>query len=496
MYTPDRISSLVTRALALFDATASAHHLSPEQRDDLALAAACYATARQLGTPHPDISGRDAVLATAHLGLAPERRCVIASAVAFQRPQVRRRREPAFLWLSARQQTTALRLSALLLVADALLAVPPSACAISYHDDVTTIQASRIPVGLAANSPALARWQQHIGSIQIAETTSDTLQLALDTSANSELASAYQPVAVPLRLHPAEPLTEGVRRILRHQFERLLAREQSVRDDEDIEDLHQMRVASRRLRASLQVVEPFFDAQLIQRFRRGLRRVAASLGAVRDRDVISDHLRTYQAGLPAQERAALAPLWAAITKDRAKSRCDLLARLDAPRYTRFKYAFAAFLTTPGAGVAALPETEHPLRVRDALGSLLWRRYEELRAFEDVLLTGPEEIQHQARITGKHLRYTIECFAEAIGEPTHALLEPLSTLLSTLGELQDAATARQYLAGLGLADDLAVQAYLSSRDAECETLSIILPEHWDHVSNAGYRGRLLAVLADL
>ena len=46
----------------------------------------------------------------------------------------------------------------------------------------------------------------------------------------------------------------------------------------------------------------------------------------------------------------------------------------------------------------------------AVGSLLWQRYEAVRAFEPILLAGEEEVQHQARIAGKHLRYTIECFA--------------------------------------------------------------------------------------
>src|SRR5215212_5482664 len=48
------------------------------------------------------------------------------------------------------------------------------------------------------------------------------------------------------------------------------------------EDVHQMRVATRRLRASLQVVEGVYDPKLIRRYRRGLRQIAESLGAVRD----------------------------------------------------------------------------------------------------------------------------------------------------------------------------------------------------------------------
>lgn len=180
------------------------------------------------------------------------------------------------------------------------------------------------------------------------------------------------------------------------------------------EDIHQLRVATRRLRASLQVVAPCFDQRAIRRFRRGLRHLAAALGAVRDRDVFLEHLRYTQEALPAAEREQLTRLQVSVAQERATARQALLVRLDSPRYARFKEAFATFLSTPGAGVGPLPATGQPLRVRDLAGSLLWGRYEALRAFEPVLLASEEVIQHEARIAGKRLRYTTECFAEAIG----------------------------------------------------------------------------------
>lgn len=109
MQVPEPVRVLVSCALALFDATTSAHRMSPEQRDSLMIAAACYAAARQVDAARPEIAGRDAVLALTHDDLTPEQRSIIASAVTFQRARLRRRREPAFLWLSSHAQTTALR---------------------------------------------------------------------------------------------------------------------------------------------------------------------------------------------------------------------------------------------------------------------------------------------------------------------------------------------------------------------------------------------------
>jgi CHAD domain-containing protein len=495
MHMPEPVRVLVSCALAIFDATTTAHRLSPEQRDGLMIAATCYAAARQIGAARHEIAGRDAVLALTY-DMTPEQRSIIASAVTFQRARLRRRREPAFLWLSSHAQTTALRLSALLMLADVLHTRPATAFRITCAERTTTIHVAEIPADLVADATPVKRWQKYIGPLQIVELTAQPVEPVLDTTIGWELPVAWKSVSVPLRLHTSEPLAEGVRRILHHQFERLLAREQAVRAGEDMEDVHQMRVATRRLRASLYVVTPFFDSQKISHFRGGLRRVAAALGSVRDRDVFLSHLTRYQEGIPERAHDHLQRLLAAITQDRAKARQTLLERLDTPRYARFVHDFAAFLTTPDAGVAPLPESGVRPRIRDAAGSLLWRRYEDLRAFETVLIDGPEEVQHHARIAGKHLRYTIECFAEAIGDPATGLLDPLSILLTTLGELQDEVTARQYLAEVGMTDDPGAQAYLTSRSAEYAAWRAALPNHWEQVVGTSYRGQLLAVLAAL
>ena len=72
-------------------------------------------------------------------------------------------------------------------------------------------------------------------------------------------------------------MAEAARRTLRRFFDKLLAREDAVLKDEDSEDVHQMRVATRRLRAALQILEGVYEPELIRRYRKGLRRIAAAL---------------------------------------------------------------------------------------------------------------------------------------------------------------------------------------------------------------------------
>ncbi len=128
--------------------------------------------------------------------------------------------------------------------------------------------------------------------------------------------------------------------------------------------------------------------------------------------------------------------------------------------------------------------------------MIWRRYEEWRAFEVVVPGGHDDLLHQARIAGKRLRYTIEFFAEALGPATDQLLAPLAVVQDKLGDLQDSVVARAYIRRLGLEADPGAQAYLAARDAERVTLLAELPGRWDQVASPAYRRQLLDLIAQL
>ncbi len=268
-----------------------------------------------------------------------------------------------------------------------------------------------------------------------------------------------------------------------------------MRDDEDVEDVHQMRVATRRIRTSLQVVEGVYDPEPIRRYRRGLRRVARSLGAVRDGDVFLAHVLAYRDSLPADAHARLEPLITAVTAERTQAHERLLADFDAKRYQKLKQAFALFLTTPGLHTTRSDSGLTP-RVRDFAGSAIWRRYEQWRAYETVLRGATDETLHQARIAGKRMRYTLEFFAEALGPNVEQVLSPLVQLQECLGALQDVVTARIHVASLGLADDPGAQDYLAARDVEHEAHLAELPRKWEKVASATERRRLFELIVKL
>ena len=486
-----RIAAL---ALGLCDMLIAAGDLPPRARRLLDIAVGYYLAARRAGADQPHRAGRDAVLAAELDGLDDEARCLAASIVAFQRTKLHPERETAFLRLDDDDQALVLRLAGLLALADALDEHGPL--------DVRALRGPErlvLIIGGAAADGAIAavqeqadRWRQALGPVAIVPGDAATATaLGARLLPQDGLVTEVDPGALnlPGGLRGDEPLAEGARRVLRRMFERMLAREEEVRRGEDPEDVHQMRVATRRLRASLQVVEPIYTPKPIRRFRRQLRRVARALGEVRDRDVFLEHIRA----------AAVPPdpaLTAQIEEERAAARRDLLDSLDSTRYRDFKHEFARFLTTPGAAAGDLPPTGLPLRVRDLAGSMVWRRYEDWRAFEVVVPGGPDETLHLARIAGKRLRYTLEFFAEAFGPRVEAVLAPLAALQENLGALQDAVVARAYVRARGLDGHPATAAYLAAREAERATYLADLPRLWKHVDCATYRRRLYELIIRL
>jgi inorganic triphosphatase YgiF len=99
-------------------------------------------------------------------------------------------------------------------------------------------------------------------------------------------------------IRPDDPMNKAGRKTLRLHFERMLAHKAGTQLGEDIEELHDMRVATRRMRAAFRLFSPYFDPKTIQPYLKGLRQIGRALGPVRDLDVFEDKAQQYLATLP------------------------------------------------------------------------------------------------------------------------------------------------------------------------------------------------------
>lgn len=104
----------------------------------------------------------------------------------------------------------------------------------------------------------------------------------------------------------------------------------SVLDMGEVERVHDMRVATRRLRAALEVFEPCFPRK---RHRKALKRVKAladALGERRDRDVAIEFLERFASEAPESDRAAVAALVVRLCGEQRQAN-DALSPYVAPK---------------------------------------------------------------------------------------------------------------------------------------------------------------------
>jgi CHAD domain-containing protein len=228
----------------------------------------------------------------------------------------------------------------------------------------------------------------------------------------------------------AATLGETAYEVLRVQFAEFLARAPGTRLGENVEELHAMRVASRRLRAALRL---FRDAlpKRAERLRDELAWTAAALGEVRDLDVEAEQFSSWSRRDPRLRAAAVD---AAL---HSEARRRLLDTLDSPRFSRFVDRFGEFLAKgpPKRNAAAATP------VVAAAPALVRRLRKKVRAAAARLAPdSPPEVYHELRIRGKRLRYALEFLEGVYGDDAAELARRIADLQEILGRHQDASVA--------------------------------------------------------
>ncbi len=293
-----------------------------------------------------------------------------------------------------------------------------------------------------------------------------------------------------------DSLGEAGRKVLRMHLARMLHFEAGTRSGEDIEDLHKMRVATRRMRAAWRVFDGAYRPKVQRRYVKELRSIARVLGEVRDVDVLLEDLETYIAKLPGPGRAAVDPLRSAWRQQREIARKRLVARLDSKQYREFVDDYLDFTESPGVAEVIVPLGQ-PSLVRDTAGSRILAAYERVRAYQTIITWADVRTLHALRIEGKRLRYTMEYFSEVLPVTSRKLIAQITEMQDHLGLLNDAdfaaSTTRDWLnlhaPQLPARSREAVGVYLDSREADVEDLRRSFRPLWRRVTGRAYRKAL-------
>ena len=262
------------------------------------------------------------------------------------------------------------------------------------------------------------------------------------------------PASEPPLMTPSSPSGDVVLAYLRAQTGRLMSLDPMVRLDEP-DSVHQMRVATRRLRSTLRSFGKIINSSGTQRLGGELKWLGNVLDGARDAEVLAQHLAANLRRMPVEQ--VIGPVQARVqghfAKPRATAREAVLAALDSPRYFSLHDELDGLLADPPlTGRAATPAADAlPVAVRRGYRQVARRMRRARRAPAGE----PSNVAlHQARKAAKRARYAGEAVTPAIGTQAARFTRKMKKLQSALGDHQDTVVARQAERALGVSAHLA------------------------------------------
>jgi len=268
--------------------------------------------------------------------------------------------------------------------------------------------------------------------------------------------------AVPLRPvpvagtkpRPSAPAIDVVRAYLKVQVAALRSLEPQVRADE-FDSVHQMRVATRRLRATLRSFGDVIPRARTEKVAAELTWLGGLLGAARDGEVLPRHLQASLEPVPVE--LLIGPVQARVqgyfAPRRAAAREQVVKALDSVRYAKLLANLDRLALDPPRGPqAAAPARDVlPADVRKAYRQAMKRmrraRHTPSGQARDVAL-------HEARKSARRARYAAEAASPASGKPARKFARQMKKVQSVIGDHQDTVIARQAARDLGIGAHLA------------------------------------------
>jgi inorganic triphosphatase YgiF len=293
-------------------------------------------------------------------------------------------------------------------------------------------------------------------------------------------------------------LEEASREKLQGYLQDLRTFEPVARAGVDPEGVHKMRVAIRRLRTALKMLQETANApkQQLRQLRRELSVLARALGEVRDLDVLLARVQAYGEQEPAIGDD-LAMLREHLLNLRTAASRRLRARLASAKVADTLRRLEAYVQSPVEPHDG--DDEHPVMlVRHVAGGAIWTRYERLLSYETAMRDASPSVLHQVRIACKQTRYAMEFSAPALGKRAKPLLKTLIQAQDQLGNQHDAVVLLEYT--LPLCDlypeHLGLTRYATALAAERDHLQAEFAPLWEDLAGKHFQKVLARLLGHL
>jgi triphosphatase len=258
------------------------------------------------------------------------------------------------------------------------------------------------------------------------------------------LAPAPPPELAPTAVSASMRIDEVALANLRRYLSAWDLHEPGARLGDDPEELHDLRVAGRRLDAILRQFGAYLPESLV-RIRPTLKKVLRALGEARDLDVALLELDTFNRELSEVDQASLEPLKQHLRSERTRVRTRMLSLLDSSAVQKDLGKLRLELAQPsGAGDTGAPGVP----ALHVVPALIRARYKKVRKGANLLTPeSPMESYHAVRGSAKKLRYVLESVAVIFGKPANGMVRSLRRWQEKLGTQQDANVAGQRLQAL-------------------------------------------------
>lgn len=246
------------------------------------------------------------------------------------------------------------------------------------------------------------------------------------------------------KLNADDRMADASEKIIMAQFYEAEKAEAGVISAKDIEDVHDMRVALRKIRSSIIILRNFLDPEWLDKAENGMKKTLSALGVLRDLDVILEKTDTYlkNENIDVSEMSVF---YETAAKDRKNAHKEAVAYLTSEEYGAFKkelketFESGVYFGTPRINKKG---DVGPVRIRDVLPIIFYEKAADIAAYHEWM-DGPfiyADKLHRLRIAAKNFRYTLDFFKDCLGNAAGQLIKEFKELQDILGDFHDAVVA--------------------------------------------------------
>jgi CHAD domain-containing protein len=239
------------------------------------------------------------------------------------------------------------------------------------------------------------------------------------------------------KLNCQDAAGKAIQLVLGARMEKMCALRDHALNWEDPEGVHDMRVASRRLRSALSDFKPYLRKGSMPLTR--LKAIAKSLGAVRDEDVVLAALEALRSKTDEEVAKGIGAIVEEHQHRRVQARFVLERTIRSSAIAEFRDDFRTRLRTATNIPDSAGETvaNQVLTFSQVGTRIIGARLQQLsEAGDDVYRPLQTKRLHQLRILAKRLRYAVELFAPCWGDEFKKSAAEIARFQTSLGELHD------------------------------------------------------------